>query len=166
LYGMSSSEVEIKPCQDEFIAQLAELWKNYLVDQGEDQLLPYFDFEASTEGFRRVLEGYMKREPGGFLVAMVGDQVVGFVLSFKDAFSQNYVMKRRIGYLQVVHTKREFRRRGIAKKLINAALVYLKKNGCYIILTETGEKNTRSIKMLEKFDFYERGKLVTFMKEA
>ena len=163
---MSSSEVEIKPCQDEFIAQLAELWKNYLVDQGEDQLLPYFDFEASTEGFRRVLEGYMKREPGGFLVAMVGDQVVGFVLSFKDAFSQNYVMKRRIGYLQVVHTKREFRRRGIAKKLINAALVYLKKNGCYIILTETGEKNTRSIKMLEKFDFYERGKLVTFMKEA
>lgn len=165
MYGMSSNEVEIKPCQDEFIAQLAELWKEYLVDQGEDQLLPYFDFEASTEGFRRVLEGYMKREPGGFLVAMVGDRVVGFVLSFKDAFSQNYVMKRRIGYLQVVHTKRGFRRRGIAMKLVNAALGYLKENGCSIILAETGEKNTRSLKMLEKFDFCERGKLVTFMKE-
>jgi ribosomal protein S18 acetylase RimI-like enzyme len=163
---MSSSEVEIKPCQDEFIAQLAELWKEYLVDQGEDPLHPYFDLEASTEGFRRILEGYMKREPGGFLVATVGDEVVGFVVSFKDAFGPNYVMKRRIGHIQVVHTKREFRRRGIATKLVNAALGYLKDNGCAIILAETGEKNTRSLKMLEKFDFYERGKLVTFIKKT
>jgi len=164
--GMSTSDVEIKPCQNEFIAQLAELWKEYLVDQGDDTLHPYFDLEASREGFRRILEGYMKREPGGFLVAIVGDEVVGFVVSFKDAFSPNYVTKKRIGQIQVVHTKRGFRRRGIATKLVNAALEYLKDNGCSIILAETGEKNNRSLKMLKKFDFHERGKLVTLMKEA
>ena len=163
---MSSCDVEIKSCQDEFLTQLAELWKEYLVDQGEDPLRPYFDFEASTEGFRKILEAYMKRGPGGFLVATIGGEVVGFVVSFKDAFGPNYVMKKRMGYIQVVHTKRGFRRRGIATKLVNAALGYLKENGCSIILAETGEKNTKSLKMLEKFDFKERGKFVTFMKET
>jgi len=163
---MSSGNVEIKPCQDEFLTQLAELWKEYLVDQGEDPLHPYFDFEASTEGFRKILEAYMKREPGGFLVAIIGDEIVGFVVSFKDAFGPNYVTKRKIGQIQVVHVKQGFRRKGIATKLVNAALLYLKENSCSIILAETGEKNTKSLKMLEKFGFKERGKFVTFMKET
>ena len=163
---MSSSNVEIKPCQDEFLTQLAELWKEYLVDQGEDPLRPYLDFEASTEGFRKILEAYMKRESGGFLVAAIGDEIVGFVVSFKDAFGPNYVTKRKIGQLQVVHVKQGFRRKGIATKLVNAALLYLKENSCSIILAETGEKNTKSLKMLEKFGFKERGKFITFMTET
>ena len=163
---MSSGNVEIKPCQDEFLTQLAELWKEYLVDQGEDPLRPYLDFEASTKGFRKILEAYMKREPGGFLVAAIGDEIVGFVVSFKDAFGPNYVTKRKIGQLQVVHVKQRFRRKGIATKLVNAALLYLKENSCSIILAETGEKNTKSLKMLEKFGFKERGKFITFMTET
>lgn len=163
---MSSGNVEIKPCQDEFLTQLAELWKEYLVDQGEDPLHPYFDFEASTEGFRKILEAYMKREPVGFLVAAISDEIIGFVVSFKDAFSPNNVTKRKIGQIQVVHVKQGFRRRGIATKLIDEVLWYLKENGCSIILAETGEKNTKSLKMLEKFGFKERGKLVAFMKET
>ncbi len=67
--------------------------------------------------------------------------------------------------MQVVHTKRGFRRRGIATKLIKESLEYLKKNGCSIILAETGENNVVSKKMLEKFGFKERGKLLNFMKE-
>lgn len=163
---MSSGDVEIKPCRNEFLTQLAELWKEYLVDQGEDPLLPYLDFEASTEGFRNILEGYMKREAEGFRVAAIGDEVVGFVVSIKDAFGPNYVTKKRIGSIQVVHTKRGFRRRGIATKLVNAVLRYIKGNGCSIVLVETGESNAKSRKMLEKFDFKERGKFVTFMKEV
>jgi len=166
MYGMSSSEVEIEPCRGEFIAQLAELWKEYIVDQGDDPLHQYFDLKASMEGFRRILEGYMKKEPGGFLVATAGDEVVGFAVSFRDAFSPNYVTKGRIGQIQIVHTKRGFRRRGIATKLVNAALGYLEENGCSIILAETGEKNTGSLRMLEKLDFYERGKLVTLIKKV
>jgi len=162
---MSSGNVEIKPCQDEFLTQLAELWKEYITDQGEDPLHPYFDFEASTEGFRKILGTYMKREPEGFLVAIIGDEIVGFVVSFKDAFGPNYVTKRKIGQIQVVHVKQGFRRRGIATNLINAAFSYLKASGCSIVLAETGEKNTKSMKMLEKLDFNRRGKLVSFMKE-
>lgn len=163
--NMSYSDVEIKTCRDEFMTQLTKLWKEYIVDQGEDPLRQYFDFDASTEGFRKILEGYMKREPGGFLVAAIGDEVVGFTVSFKDAFGPNYVTNRKFGEIQVVHVKQGFRRRGIATSLIDAALSYLKASGCSIVLAETGEKNTKSVKMLEKIGFKRRGELISFMKD-
>lgn len=162
---MSSSDVEIIPCRNKFLPQLKELWKEYMTDQGEDPLLPYLDLEASTEGFRKILESYMEREPEGFSVALLGSEVVGFAVSFKNAFSPNYVTNKRIGLLQVVHVKRGYRRRGIATQLVNAALSYLVSNGCSIVLAETSEKNTRSMRMLEKLGFRQRGKLVTFMKD-
>lgn len=164
--SMLPIDVEIKPCQSGSLPQLAELWKEYIVDQNdENPLLPYFDLEASTEGFQRILESYMKKEPEGFLVASLGSEVVGFVVSYKNAFGPNYVTRKRIGQIQIVHVKRGYRRRRIATKLINATFGYLKANGCSIILAEAGEKNTKSIQMLEKLGFKRSGKLVTFMKE-
>jgi ribosomal protein S18 acetylase RimI-like enzyme len=162
---MSSSDVEIMPCRNEFLPQLTELWKEYMVDQGEDPLLPYLDLEASKEGFRKILESYLEMEPEGFLVALLGSVVVGFAVSFKNALGPNYITNKRIGLLQVVYVKRGYRRRGIATQLVNAAFSYLVANGCSIVLAETGEKNTRSIQILEKLGFKQRGKLVTFMKD-
>ena len=164
---MSSSDVEIKPCQVEFLPQLSELWKEYMIDQDEeDPLLQYLDLDIGTEGFQRIIKSYMEKEPGGLLVATLENVVVGFAVSFGDVFGPNYVTKKRVGQLQIVHTKRGFRRRGIATKLIEASLEYLKGMGCSIILAETGENNVESIKMLEKFGFKERGKLLNFMIET
>ena len=162
---LSSSVVEIMPCRNEFLPELTELWKEYMVDQGEDPLLPYLDLEASTDDFRKILESYINREPEGFSVALLGSEVVGFAVSFKNAFSSNYVTNRRIGLLQVVHVKRNYRRRGIATQLVNASFSYFVANGCSIVLAETGKKNIRSMRMLEKLGFRQRGKLVTFMKD-
>ena len=75
--------------------------------------------------------------------ATLGSKVVGFVISFKDALCPNYIIKKKIGHIQVVHVKREFRRSGIAAKLVNAAFRYLKVNGCSIILAKTGDVNTK-----------------------
>ena len=162
---MFSSDFEIVPCRNEFLPQLTDLWKEYIIDQGEDPLLPYLDLEASKEGFSRILESYMKREHESFLVALLGREVVGFAVTFKNALGPNYVTKKGIGLLQVVHVKQGYRRRGIATHLVNAASSYLLANGCSIVLAETGEKNTRSMRMLEKHGFRQRGKLVTFMKD-
>ena len=163
---MSSGGVVIRPCRRELLPQLVELWKEYVVDQNEESpLLPYFDLEASTEGFRNILKSHIEKEPGGFLVATLGGEAVGFCLSFKEAFGPNYVTRERVGHIQVVHTKRGFRRRGIATKLVNTAIEYLRENGCSRVLAETGETNTKSIKMLEKLDFKRLGKIVNFMRE-
>ena len=163
---MSLGDMEIKPCQNEFLPQLTELWKEYIVDQNEeDYMLPYFDLDASTEGFRRILESFMRKEPEGFLVATLGSEVVGFVVSFKDAFSPNYVVRKKTGRIQAVHVKRGFRERGIGTRLVNSALRYLKASGCSIIMAETGGMNNNSLKMLEKLGFKRHGNLVQFMRE-
>ena len=162
---MSLNDVEIMPCRNEFLPQLTELWKEYMVDQGEDPLLPYLDLEASKEGFRKILVSHLEREPEGFLVALLSSEVVGFAVSFKNALGPNYVTKKGIGLLQFVHVKRGYRRSGIATQLVNVAFSYLVANGCSIVLAETGEKNTRSMQMLEKLGFRQRGKLVTFIKD-
>jgi len=39
-----------KPCSKYDVPELVELWKEYMVDQGDDPLTPYFDFDASTKG--------------------------------------------------------------------------------------------------------------------
>jgi len=164
--SMRFSEVTFEPCKNQHVPQLVELWKEYTVDQvEEDPLLPYFDLEACTQGFSKTIDSIMKKEPEGFLVALLGDQVVGFVVSYKDAFGPNYVTKKRVGNIQIVHVKRGFRRKGVATKLINAAYEYLKANGCSIILAETGEMNKESMQMFRKLGFKQRGKLVAFMKE-
>ncbi|NIN70084.1 MAG: GNAT family N-acetyltransferase, partial [Anaerolineae bacterium] len=53
----------------------------------------------------------------GFLVAVEDGEVVGFVVSFSDAFGTNYVTREKIGHIQAVHTKRGHRRQGVATKL-------------------------------------------------
>ncbi len=162
---MSSSDFEIMPCRNEFLPQLTELWNEYIIDQGEDPLLLYLDLEASTNGFCKILESCIEREPEGFLIALLDSEVVGFAISFNNAFSPNYVTKKGIGLLQVVHVKRGYRRWGIATQLINASFSYPVTKGCSIVLAETGERNTRSLRMLEKLGFRQRGELVTFIKD-
>jgi len=161
-----TSSVEIRPCSAGDLPELVELWREYMVDQGDDPLGRYIDLEASKEGFRRILEGYMKKEPDGLLVATSGDEVVGFAVSFKDALGPNYVMKAKVGHIQVVHTKRSRRRKGVATRLMEAALDYLRMSGCALVLAETGEENAGSSVLLRKLGFKERGNLVNFMKEV
>jgi ribosomal protein S18 acetylase RimI-like enzyme len=162
---MESSDYLINICEFKHIPQLVELWIEYLVDQGEDPINDYIDFSASKEGFYSILEGYLRKEPEGFMVATVSDEVVGFLIAYRSALSDNYKMKRKVGNVQVVHVKRGFRGRGIASSLLRKAMRYLESGGCSAVLAETGEDNEESLNMLTKLGFKQRGKLVTFIKE-
>jgi ribosomal protein S18 acetylase RimI-like enzyme len=75
------------------------------------------------------------------------------------------VTREKIGHIQVVHTKRGRRRRGVATKLIEVAEGYLRSSGCGFVLTETGESNTAARALLEKTGFRVRGKLIDCIKE-
>ncbi len=137
-----------------------------MVDQGlEDPVQQYLDVESSKQGFTKILENYMRKEPEGFLIAVKGGEVVGFVISFQDAFGPNYVTKEKIGHIQVVHTRRGHRRQGIATKLMEAAEDYLRSRGCGLVLTETGEPNTAARSLLQKSGYRLRGKLIHYLKE-
>ena len=162
---MISSDYILGVCEFEHIPQLVDLWTEYLLDQGEDPINEYIEFDTSKEGFSRILEGYLRKEPEGFLVATIGDEVVGFLIAHRNALSSNYKMKRKVGKVQTIHVKRGYRGRGIASSLLRKALQYLESSGCYAVLAETGEDNKESLNMLTKLSFRQRGKLVTLIKE-
>ncbi|MCW4012119.1 MAG: hypothetical protein NWF07_03905, partial [Candidatus Bathyarchaeota archaeon] len=71
-------ELSITQCSSEHILQLVELWREYLIDQGDDPILRYLDVNH-TEGYGNILNSFQKKESEGFLVALNGDEVVGFV---------------------------------------------------------------------------------------
>jgi len=93
-------QIEVTPCSEEHLPKLTELWAEYMIDQGsDDPVLPLLDVESSKPGFAKLMENYMRREPEGFLVAVKDGDVVGFVISFRDAFGPNYVTRERIGHI-------------------------------------------------------------------
>ena len=158
--------VEIRPCSKANVPELVELWKEYMVDQGDDPLFAHLDIAGSTEGFTRILEGYLKSEPNSFLVALEGGKVVGFAVSFENAFGPNYATREKIGHIQAVHVKRGHRRRGVATGLVKASIGYLRSRGCSVVIAEADESNEASVGMLEKLGFSRRGRLVNYMKEV
>jgi len=91
--------------------------------------------------------------------------VIGFVIAQKDAFGLNYRTFEKIGNVQIIHTKRSYRRSGIASLLLDKALEYLRDNGCAVILSETDQHNTASLNLLLKHGFMRRGDHVTLYKK-
>jgi ribosomal protein S18 acetylase RimI-like enzyme len=152
-------------CTREHIPQLVDLWGEYLFDQGDDPILQYIDV-AHTEGYSQILNSFLKKEPEGFLIALNGDEVVGFVIAQKEAYGPNYRTTKKIGNIQIIHTKRSHRNKGIASKLLEKALEYLESNDCSIILSETDQQNTAALSLLQKHGFKKRGNLVTLIRDA
>ncbi|MCW4014485.1 MAG: GNAT family N-acetyltransferase, partial [Candidatus Bathyarchaeota archaeon] len=83
-----------------------------------------------------------------------------------EAYGHNYRTNDKIGNIQIIHTKRSYRNKGIASKLLEGAIEYLKSNGCGIILSETDQLNTASLSLLHKHGFKKRGSLVTLIHEV
>jgi ribosomal protein S18 acetylase RimI-like enzyme len=159
---MNTMNPKIVQCRQEHISQLVGLWIEYLVDQGDNPILQYIDV-AHTEGYSKILHSFLKKEPEGFLVAHIDGEIVGFVIAQKNVYGPNYRMLENIGNIQIIHTKRSHRHKGIASKLLDKALEYLKTNNCTVILSETDQQNEASLKLLLKHGFKKRGNLVTLI---
>ena len=154
----------ITQCSLNHIPQLIDLWREYLIDQGEDPIYQYMDVD-NTDRYGNILNSFLKKEPEGFLVALEDDTVIGFVIAQKDAIGSNYSTRENIGNVQVIHTKRDHRRSGVASQLMEKALEYLKEMGCTVILSETDQQNTASLNLLLKHGFKKRGNLVNLIRE-
>jgi hypothetical protein len=97
---MNVPQIEVTSCSVEHLPELTELWAEYMIDQGsDDPVLPLLDMELSKPGFAKLMENYMRKELEGFLVAVKDGDVVGFVVSFRDAFGSNYVTREKIGHI-------------------------------------------------------------------
>ena len=83
-----------------------------------------------------------------WLVALDGDTVVGYVGS-QSSIDEADIMN------VAVHP--DYRRQGIAEKLINTLVADLKKRGCHALLLEVRVSNTPAITLYEKLGFVQVG---------
>ena len=83
-----------------------------------------------------------------WVVALDGDTVVGYVGS-QSSIDEADIMN------VAVHP--DYRRQGIAEKLINTLVADLKKRGCHALLLEVRVSNTPAVTLYEKLGFAQVG---------
>jgi GNAT superfamily N-acetyltransferase len=60
---------------------------------------------------------------------------------------------RSIGFIENVITDKEYRRRGIGKRLVEKAVEYAKEQNCYKVILQSGSKRTDAHKFYESTGF-------------
>lgn len=94
------------------------------------------------------IESELKNVWSCWLVAVEGDQVVGYIGS-QTAIDETDVMN------VAVHPN--FRRRGIAEILIGCLIEALKKRGSHALMLEVRASNAPAIRLYEKMGFHQVG---------
>lgn len=101
------------------------------------------NLDDSQEGIAR----YLKRNPSTCFVAEENGEVIGVIISGHDG---------RRGYIYHTAVKTEYRRQGIAKLLVNAALSALKDLGTNKVALLVFERNTSANIFGKKIGFTAR----------
>ena len=128
-------EVHIREFQIEDYNKLIALWKKANLEhkpKGRDK--------------REKIEKELKENPSFILLAEVDGQLAGSVLASHDG---------RKGWLNRLAVAPEYRKKSIARKLVNDAEKRLEKQGIEIIACLIEGWNSQSMKVFEKFG-YER----------
>jgi ribosomal protein S18 acetylase RimI-like enzyme len=88
-----------------------------------------------------------------FRVAVVENKVVGFILFTIKKLSSTFYKVTKYGYIEEVAVDKAYRRRGIAKKLLESALDYFKKKNLKYVSCKVELDNIPALKTWEKYGF-------------
>jgi aminoglycoside 6'-N-acetyltransferase I len=100
------------------------------------------------------------------LLAKSDKQVrIGFAMfSIRNDYVEG-ALKTPTGYLEGIYVESEYRKKGIATKLIQLGELWLKENGCTQIGSDTWLTDTGSRTFHKKMGFWEEDELVHFLKD-
>ena len=93
---------------------------------------------------------FLSSAPAGFVVACVNDSPVGYVIAYGHPLGT--------GVIQSIAVLPEFRRRGIGRSLLNAAIEHLSACKRIELLVERG--NEGAISLYREFAFRETGRVI------
>jgi ribosomal protein S18 acetylase RimI-like enzyme len=65
---------------------------------------------------------------------------------------------KSIGYIENVIVDKNYRKRGIGKKIMEMAIEYAKENNCYKVVLQSGKKRVEAHKFYEKIGFNGKSK--------
>jgi ribosomal-protein-alanine N-acetyltransferase len=106
-------------------------------------------YEVELESFDHpypfsVFLNFLLKEPNGFLIAKMNDQIVGYVIG---------VTEKNIGTIVSIAVKKDYRRKGIGKKLLDYIIEYFKLKNISIINLQVRIDNYEAISFYENNGF-------------
>jgi ribosomal-protein-alanine N-acetyltransferase len=106
-------------------------------------------YEVELESFDHpypfpVFLNFLLREPNGFLIAKMNDQIVGYIVG---------VTEKDIGTIDSIAVKKDYRRKSIGKKLLDSIIEYFKLKNISIINLQVRIDNYEAISFYEKNGF-------------
>jgi len=87
---------------------------------------------------------FSKKWPEGFLVAKIGNECVGYAIGEKN---------NNFGVIISIALKKEWRRKGIGKRMVEKLLENFKKEGINIVFLHVREENKEAINFYQTLGF-------------
>lgn len=129
----------------ELYVQLSDVNKNYSYEKSLDV------WKSEIEGNKNIK--YFGAVDGGKVVATCYCAIIPNLTNGG----------RSIGFIENVITHKDYRRQGLAKKVIDAAVEFARSNDCYKVFLESGITRTEAHIFYEKIGF-ETGQKKSFIK--
>lgn len=145
--------IEIREVELEDYKELLDFMKTV---QGESNfLLSYADENNTTyEEEKEFIKSIKKSQTSNLFVAIQNNKILG-TISFNGSEKRKIKHYGTIG----ISVLREYWRKGIASSLLEALIIWAKKNKIKKINLEVFENNDRAIRLYEKFAFKLEGKI-------
>ena len=114
---MASKEVKIVPASDSHIPEMIEIWIEFIDYHRE--IDPFFSRrDDGASNFGNHLKDLIKSDKVQVLVALDGDQVVGYSIAQTDEYPPAYQTKV-YGFISDMAVKSDYRRKGIGRRLLS-----------------------------------------------
>lgn len=125
------------------------------------ELWPHHTEEELTSEFRQ----HLTKSQHAYFLALADNKVVGFAeVSCRNDYVEG-TGGAPVGYLEGIFVLPDWRRQGVAGKLVAQALVWSKKQGCREFASDCELTNVPSQKFHAALGFKEANRLVCFTKE-
>jgi len=136
----------VRPMKPSEVDEVVRLWRRLASDQ-----TLIIDDENLTR-FREFLEGLSKEDENQVLAYEINGRIVGFLMFMKQAKSM-LRLKRSRAMITDLYVEEEHRGRGIASKLLERCLQYLKSLGVEEVRVNVLVDNAPAISLYRKTGF-------------
>lgn len=121
--------------------------------------------DHTLEEFIQEMRQLILQDDSNVFIAYQNDEAIGFA---QCQLRYDYVegtSSSPVGYLEGLFVKKEFRKQGFAKKLVNGCENWSKEKGCREFASDCELENEQSLAMHLKLGFVEANRIICFKKD-
>lgn len=141
----------IRPATLNDIPQIVAIWRE-LARQHASLDPAFATSDRWQEEYRQFVRGLMWRDDALAVVAVEGEQVVGYAVG-RISMLPGFFARRRRGYIHDVVVRRDRRRRGIGRRLVDALCQWMAEAGASSVELAVASRNEEAVAFWERLGF-------------